>query len=56
MNCTYSIPGIDDGDDKSDGMVMQWDTESMGGAGPSTMLFQSQFSPTNEDTGSSHSE
>ncbi|KAI0912302.1 hypothetical protein F4823DRAFT_582530 [Ustulina deusta] len=54
MNCTYSIPGIDDGDDKSDGMVMQWDTESMGGAGPSTMLFQSQFSPTNEDTGSSH--
>ncbi|KAI1775622.1 hypothetical protein F4818DRAFT_457840 [Hypoxylon cercidicola] len=40
-NCTYSFPGIVDFDPGD--MTLAWTTESTGGAGPATTLFQSQF-------------
>lgn len=58
LNCTYSVPGIDDipFDDQGNMMTMQWNTEPMGGAGPSTMLFQSLFHLDNsKNPGYSHS-
>ncbi|KAI1131416.1 hypothetical protein F5Y10DRAFT_233625 [Nemania abortiva] len=57
LNCTYTVPGIDNlpVDNQGDMMIMQWNTESTGGAGPSTMLFQSLFHLDNsENPGYSH--
>ncbi|KAI0435792.1 hypothetical protein F4803DRAFT_573796 [Xylaria telfairii] len=57
LNCTYSVPGIDDipFDNQGNMMVMQWNTEPLGGAGPSTMLFQSLFHLDNsKNPGYSH--
>ncbi|KAI1145894.1 hypothetical protein F4825DRAFT_442437 [Nemania diffusa] len=54
MNCTYSLPGIDVVDDEDNTMVMQWNSESTGGAGPSTMVFQSQFSSSGIDASRTH--
>jgi hypothetical protein len=36
-------------DDQNNDLVMQWNYESTGGAGPSTMLFQSRFTTSYED-------
>ncbi|TGJ88676.1 hypothetical protein E0Z10_g102 [Xylaria hypoxylon] len=55
MNCTYTVPGMDVADDDEKGtMVMQWNGEGTGGAGPSTMLFQSQFSSSDRYPRLSH--
>ncbi|KAI0198685.1 hypothetical protein F4808DRAFT_472634 [Astrocystis sublimbata] len=57
LNCTYSVPGRDDlpSDDNGDMMVMQWNTEPLGGESPPTMLFQSLFQVGNsEDSGFGH--
>ncbi|KAI1081460.1 hypothetical protein F5B20DRAFT_65613 [Whalleya microplaca] len=43
INCTYSFPEMVDFDNLRDPMVMTWTQENEGGAGDSTMLFQSQF-------------
>ncbi|KAI0103072.1 hypothetical protein GGR51DRAFT_562052 [Nemania sp. FL0031] len=57
LDCTYTVPGIDDipFDNKGNIMVMQWNTGLTGGAGPSTMLFQSLFHLDNsKNPGYSH--
>ncbi|KAI0842302.1 hypothetical protein F5Y06DRAFT_259489 [Hypoxylon sp. FL0890] len=46
LNCTYSFPGILDFDNSS-ALVMSYNQENLGGAGPTTMVFQSQFTQSN---------
>ncbi|OTA93616.1 hypothetical protein M434DRAFT_30752 [Hypoxylon sp. CO27-5] len=42
INCTYSFPGILDFDNSS-ALVMSFNQENLGGAGLTTMIFQSKF-------------
>ncbi|CAJ2499690.1 Uu.00g025430.m01.CDS01 [Anthostomella pinea] len=42
LNCIYEFPGKSVSIDPDDDLTMSWNQESLGGAGPTTMLFQSQ--------------
>ncbi|KAI1105522.1 hypothetical protein F4804DRAFT_341127 [Jackrogersella minutella] len=49
MNCTYNFPAMI-GFDNSAPINMLWDAETTGGAGPTTMLFQSSFDAPWQDS------